>query len=167
MRRLASLLLPVLLLSASCGGPSDPAELVKSGERSLGSQDFAAALRDFETALQAIGGDTSHTSYVRAKLGEIEARASAGDAARARTDLVALADAQPGTVSDADFNRIVSRMGDTSKFREAVALLQKGLELYPDSAHLDKLGKKLAADAEKADDPEALEALKGMGYVGE
>jgi len=166
MRRTVTLLLSALLLVTSCGGSTDPAELTKSGERALGTQDFQTALTDFEAALAVIGGDTSDPNYLHAKLGEIEAR-SATDAAKAAADLIALSEAMPGEVSDRDFNRIAGRMGDAGKFSEAIELLAKGKEQYPESAHLDKLGARLAEDAQKSGDSGALDALRGLGYVGD
>ena len=164
--RLTATLLCTALLLASCGGSGDPVALTKLGEKALGSQDFASALSEFEAALEAIGADSSHAYYLRARLGSIEARA-ATDAAKALAEVIELSTARTGAVDDADFNRIASRMASAGKFKEAVALLGHAKGLFPESAHLDKLGAKLASDAKKADDPEAMAALKGMGYVGE
>jgi tetratricopeptide (TPR) repeat protein len=166
--RIATLLLASLaLLATSCGGgSSDPAELTSNGQKALGTQDFASALADFEAALAAIGGDTSHPSYLRAKLGAVEAR-SASDAQAAVDELIELAGAMPGKVSDRDYNRIAGRMGDAGHFEQAIALLAKGKEEYPESAHLDKLGNRLADEAKKSGDSSALDALAGLGYVGD
>ncbi|HGY92172.1 MAG TPA: hypothetical protein ENK43_13465 [Planctomycetes bacterium] len=166
MRRISTLLLTSLLFLASCGGSADPAEQTKAGERALGTQDFSAALSEFQGALSAIGDNPQDPLYLRAKLGEIEARATT-DAAKAKDDLIALAAALPGKVSDRDFNRIASRMGDAGLFSEAIALLAKAEELFPDSEHLKKLGAKLAENAQKAGDSSAMDALAGLGYVGD
>ena len=166
MRIATFLLASLALLVSSCGGSSDPGELTSNGYKALGTQDFAGALADFEAALEAIGGNTSHASYVRAKMGAIEARA-ATDAAAAADELIELAGAMPGKVSDRDYNRIAGRMGDAGHFTEAIALLEKGKEEYPDSAHLDKLGNRLADEAKKSGDSGALDRLKGLGYVGD
>ena len=163
--RYLSLLVGTLVLAASCGGSSDPAELVTSGERALGTRDLSTAQGHFEDALAAIGEDTSHALYLRAKLGSIEAR-SASDPDGAKNDLIALSRAMPGKVTDNDFNRIANQMG-AKELTAAVAVLAEGMELYPDSEHLDKLAKRLQAQAESSGNAGALDALAGLGYVGE
>lgn len=162
-----AILLSVLALSfTSCGGSSDPAELTRSGHRALGTQDFAGALENFDSALGALGEDKSNPLYLEAMLGSIEARSSV-DAVQAKDDLVALSKEFPGEVTDKDFNRIANRMGDAGKYAEAIALLDVADDAYPDSEHLKKLGARLAEDAAKGGDSDALDMLKGMGYVGE
>ena len=163
---LASLLLASLTLLVSCGGSSDPAALTNAGHKALGSKEFAAAQSDFDAALAAIGGDTSHPSYLDASLGAIEARA-ATDAAKAKDDLIALAQANPGKVTERDFARIADRMGSAQKFTEAVALLAEGKAQFPDSPTLDKLGDRMRTEAESAGATDALDALAGLGYVGD
>ena len=103
--------------------------------------------------------------YFAAKIGEIEARATT-DAAKAKDDLIQLSESG-AAVTDRHFAAVAERMGDAGKFEEAIALLDKGLKLHADSTHLDKLGKKLADDAKKSGDSGALDALAGLGYVGD
>ena len=157
---------PLALTFTACGGSSDPAELTRSGHKALGTQDFAGAHESFEAALSAMGEDTSNPLYLEAKLGSIEARATTY-AEQAKDELIALSAALPGQVTDKDFNRIANRMGDAGKYAEAIALLDVADDAYPDSEHLKKLGARLAEDASKGGDSDALEMLKGMGYVGE
>lgn len=165
MRTSTALLLSLALLLPACGG-SDPAELTHSGNAALGSGDFEGALADFEGALAAIGSDTSHPEYVRAKLGAIEAETKL-DPAKAKVDFLKLADALPERVNDRDFNRIGGRLGDAGHIGEAIALAEAGKERYPDSAHLDTLIERLGDQAKAGGDSEALEALRGLGYVGD
>lgn len=162
--RLTTLLLGAVLFASSCGGSSDPNELTTSGERALASQDFATAEADFASALAAIGDNASDPLYMRAKLGSIEARAG-DDPAAVVTELIELA--AGGKVSDRDFNRIAGRLGDSKHFADATKLLAEAKKLFPDASHLDTLGAKLAADATKAGDSDAIDALAGLGYVGE
>jgi len=162
--RPASVLLALLL--TACGGSSDPAELTNSGYKNLSAADFGAAIDDFDRALAAIGEDPANPLYLRAKMGAIGAHTEA-DPARARTDFLALSEALPDSVSDRDFSRVAGRLGDAGHFKDAVALLEKGKAAHPDSTALDALGKQLAAQANQADDPAAVEALRGLGYVGE
>lgn len=165
MRIATACLLSLALLLPACGG-SDPAALTHSGNTALGSGDFDAALADFQSALDAIGSDTSHPEYVRAKLGAIEAWTKL-DPAKARDEFLKLADAMPDRVNDRDFNRIGGRLGDAGNINEATELAQAGKERYPDSAHLDTLIKRLGDQAQAGGDSEALEALRGLGYVGD
>ena len=162
--RTATLFLAAALFASCGGGSTDPSELTNSGEKALGTGDSAAARADFEAALAAMGDDTSHAMYLRAKLGWIEATA-AEDSAAAADALIALHAAQPGKVSDRDFNRIAGKMG--SDIGSAVKVLDVAKASYPDSEHLDKLGERLATEAKKAGDADALGALEGLGYVGE
>ena len=166
--RTATLLLALFPLVASCGGSADPVDLTKSGEKALGTRDYAAAHEDFEAALETIAGDTSHAMYLRAKLGAIEASAvaSVSDGKAAAADLVALHKAMPTKVTDSDFNRIAGKMGDAENFKGAKNVLAAGKQIFPDSKHLDKLGNKLLVDAKKAGDTETSDALSGLGYTG-
>src|SRR6185436_9174732 len=68
---LRSLLLLPLLLAPACGGSSDPKDLTEAGYAALGAGDSKAALGEFDQALAAIGSDTAHPQYLRAKLGAI------------------------------------------------------------------------------------------------
>ena len=88
------------------------------------------------------------------------------DPAAASAELLALNAAQPGQVSDGDFNRIAGKMGEAKHFTEATKLLGEGLKLYPDSKHLDTLGNSLLKAAQSAGDSDAVDALAGLGYTG-
>lgn len=166
MRLATHLLFLVSLTLAACGGSSDPKDLTDSGYRSLGAGDFAAAVADFDRALASIGEDLTSPLYLRAKMGAVEARAKT-DPDRAQADFLALSAALPTQVTDRDFSRIAGRLGDAGYFQSAIALLEAGKQSHPDSTYLDALGMKLAEQANQADDPAAIEALRGLGYVGE
>ena len=152
---------------AACGaGSSDPNEAIDAGYQALGAQDFAAAEKDFAAALDALGGDTSHPSYVKAKLGAIQA-ACRTDAERAKSELLALAAALPDRVTERTYADVAGRLGDAKSFKQAIAVLAAGKERFPESAALDGIGNQLAKQAEAADDPESQKALAGLGYGGE
>lgn len=151
---------------AGCGGGSDPAAATDAGYKALGAQDFAAAQAEFEAALTAIGDDTSHPSYVKAKLGAIQT-ACRTDAEHAQSELMALAEAKPDQVTERTYADIAGRLGDAKNFTEAIAVLAAGKGRFPESTVLDGIGKKLAKQAEQADDPAAQSALAGLGYVGD
>jgi len=166
MRTLAALATALPLLLAACGGSSDPGALADSGQKALGSGDYSAALADFEKAVDAMGGDTSHQDYVRARLGAVEALTQI-DASRAKSEFLELADAHSDRVNDRDFNRIGGRLGSAGNVNEGTELVQAGLKRYPESEHLKKLVQRLGDMAQQSGDSEALEALKGLGYVGD
>ena len=158
--------LALLTLLAACGGESTPAEATDAGYRALGSRDFTSAEADFELALKAIGADTAHPTYVKAKLGSIQA-ACETDATRAQSELIDLAAAMPDKVTERTYADIAGRLGDAGSFDEAVALLEAGKQRFPESATLDGLGRKLHKQAEKAGASGALDALSGLGYAGD
>ena len=153
-------------LAACGGGSSDPAEATDAGYQALGAQDYATARSEFEAALEAIGEDTSHPSYVKARLGSIQA-ACRTDPGRAESELLALSQAVPDAVTERTYADIAGRLGDGGNFTEAIALLDAGKQRFPDSATLDGLGKKLVKQAEQAGDSGALDALAGLGYAGD
>ena len=61
---------------------------------------------------------------------------------------------------------IASKFGDALKFDEAIAILQVGKQAFPESPHLDALGKDLLKRARESGATSAVDKLKGLGYVG-
>ncbi len=163
--RTASLLLASLALFASCGGSADPAELTKSGEKALGTNDFAGALTSFQGALDAIGDDTSNAMYARAKLGSFEALAPT-DATRATKDLMAFQKAMPSKVDARVVTRIANRMADAGKFKEAATLLAEATAAMPEADFASTI-EVIGDRANAAGDDSANDALAGLGYVGD
>lgn len=167
--RIAPLLLALPILLASCGGSSDPAELTKSGEAALGSKNSASAAEDFDAALSAMGSDTSHPMYLRAKLGLAEAIAKS-DPKQSQGVLMELQEAMPGKLSAKDFIRVMNQMAESST-EEAIEVtaetLKTALASFPDAkAQLDAVGHYLAKKAAAAGDKEGSSALDGLGYTG-
>ena len=165
-QRLFLLLTPLALLAACGGGGSDPGAATDAGYKALGTGDYASAESEFDSALAAIGEDTSHPQYVKAKLGSITA-ACKTDPKRAETALTAMAADMPESVGERTYADIAGRLGDAGNFTEAVALLESGKQRFPESSTLDGLGKKLVKQAEQAGDAGALDALAGLGYAGD
>jgi hypothetical protein len=167
--RIASLLLVLSAFMASCGGSSDPKALTSSGETSLGTQDWASAAGDFEAALKAIGADTAHPMYVRAKLGMAEALGSSNPA-ESKSILTELQKALPGKATVDDWIKIMNAMaGSTnddaiSVTAAAIALAQKNFPESLDS--LDEIGAMLAKKAAESGNEDAASALDGLGYTG-
>ncbi len=163
MNRPLLLLVPFLL--TACGS-KDPAALYDKGSRALAEGDYTQAAEDFGTALEAIGSDASHPAYLKNKLGYVEAQAHI-DAAKARDGFLELAGAMPDKITDRDYNRIAGKLGEAGHLTEAVAVLDAGMKAYPESKHLEALLQDLGDRAKKAGAGDALESLKGLGYVGE
>lgn len=164
MRPVTALFLCLALLS-SCGGSSDPRTLTSEGQAALGSGDVKEALGKFQAALEIIGDDKFHAEYLEAKMGAIEANATL-DPEKARKEFLELARSLPENVDDRDYNRVATRMAEGS-LPQAIKLLEAGMEAHPESPHLAKLRDTLGQRAEQSDDPEALKALEGLGYVGD
>jgi tetratricopeptide (TPR) repeat protein len=150
----------------SCGGPSDPRALNDEGSKALSSEQYEQAAESYEKALAAMGSDTGSAEWKRAKLGLVQARTRT-DASRAKTEFLEFAQGSPSKVTDSDYNLIASKFGDAGKFAEAIAILEVGKKAFPESPHLDALGKDLFNRAKASGDEGALDKLKGLGYVGD
>lgn len=166
--RLFALCAVLPLLVTACGGDTDPVELTRSGSRALGQGDFATAREDFDLALQEIGEDPANPEYLRAKMGAIEARTKdAPDEAVAM--FLALAKKLPEQIDAADYSRIGGRLGDGGHFNQAIELASAGKTNLPpsDQPTIEKLIQDLGDKAKESGSAGALDALRGLGYVGE
>lgn len=160
-------LVPALaLLLGACGQPANPTELTNSGFEALRSGNQAAAEKDFERALEAVGHDVVQPIWLRAKMGLIEARTHT-DPARAKAEFLELAKTQPSKVTDEDFSVIGRQLAEAGKLAEAVEVVTAGTQMFPESPHLGGLIDKLGDMAQASGDSEELDALKGLGYVGD
>jgi tetratricopeptide (TPR) repeat protein len=162
----ARLLASAVLLLAACGGARNPAELTDQGYQSLRSGDHQAALESFEQAIAAYGHDTAHSGWLRAKLGAIEALTHT-DAARAKDEFLKLAAANPSRVTDKEFSLIGGLLGDAGKLDEAIEVVKAGIDAHQESRQLEALVVKLGKMAETSGSAGQLDALKGLGYVGD
>jgi hypothetical protein len=158
------LALASLLLFSACGGGSDPKALNDAGAKALNSGDYSAAAESFDSAVAALGDDTSNPEWLKAKLGAIQARTQT-DAARAKDEFLQLAQANPSKVTDQHFSMVGSRLGDAKHLPEAIAVLKEGQKMHAESPHLQSLLEELGKKAEAGEDPEALKQLEGLGYA--
>jgi len=168
-------LLPLLLLGlAACGGATDPATQVDAGYSALSAGDHAAAVTSFEGALAGLEAGTPQ--HLDAKLGQIQALCYT-DPGSASQELLGLS--KDSGVKAGDYNKVVTELvaaaqakaaTDTDQasatINEAVAILTKGKETFPDYDKWDALIKKTGDRAASLGSGDALEALKGLGYVG-
>jgi hypothetical protein len=167
-RSLAPLFLALLplvsLLLPACGGGGDPKALTEAGYEALGTSDNARALEDFDQALAAIGGDTAHPQFLRAKLGAIEAKIKI-DPVSAKREFLDLAASSPSKITDKDFSYFGQKFAGASEFLAAIDLLDAGMKMHSESPELKKLQENIKAAAEKAGDKAALDKLAGLGYI--
>lgn len=164
-RSLAPLLLALAPLALpACGGGGDPKALTEAGYEALGASDNARALEDFNQALAAIGGDTAHPQFLRAKLGAIEAKIKV-DPVAAKREFLDLAASAPSKITDKDFSYFGSKFAGASEFLAAIDLLDAGMKAHSESPELKKLQENIKNAAEKAGDQEALKAMAGLGYI--
>jgi tetratricopeptide (TPR) repeat protein len=162
LRIALALALPLL---GACGS-SDPRTLTDEGSKALSAGRYEEAAKNYEQALAALESEKGGADWKRAKLGWVQAKART-DAGVAKRSFLEFASASPGKVTDADFNLIASKFGDAGKFDEAIEILTVGKETFPESPHLDALGKDLASRAKASGASDALDKLKGLGYVGD
>ena len=163
MRLLVAL---TLAFVTACGGSSDPRALTDEGSKALNSGHFEDAAKSYGEALAVLGTDTANPEWKRAKLGWIQAQTRI-DAVKAKSEFLEYAQGSPSKVTDEDFNRVASRLGEAGKLKEATEILEVGKKMFPESLHLDALGKDLVQRAKSSGDTGALEDLKGLGYVGD
>ena len=157
-----ALILP--LLAASCGGGSDPKALTDQGYAALKTNQHAAALEDFQAALDAIGSDTAHAQFKRASLGAVEAQIGV-DAEKAKTEFLALASAHPSKFGDRDYSLIGGKLASAQEFMAAIAVLDAGMKAHDESPVLQGLVDSIKTAAEKAGSTDALDELASLGYL--
>jgi len=166
-RPFAAVLLCIVLCSiAACGEDSDPRALTDEGSKALNSGKYEDAAKSYRKALAELGSDSANPEWKRAKLGLVQAEARL-DAAKAKNEFLEYAKGNPSRITDSDYNLIASKFGDAGKIDEAIEILEVGKAAYPESPHLDALGKELANRAKASGATDALDKLKGLGYVGD
>jgi len=155
-----SLSLCLLSLLAACGGP-DPATQVKDSYSALSSRDYSGAESGFTEALQSL--DASSPEHMRAQLGLFRAR-SYSDPAGAKADFLTYAKAN--NLAIIDYTQLISDLVSGDHLDEAIAIVGEMKTIFPDEPKVDDMGNMLVAKAKSAGDSSALDALSGLGYVG-
>jgi tetratricopeptide (TPR) repeat protein len=166
MRLPISLLATSLVLFACGGGASDPAALASSGSAALNSGDYASAKADFEKGLELIGGDASHVQFAALKLGSIEAEAHINPE-KAEKDFLAFAASHPDRADYRSYSKIAAELDDAKALTVAVRVLDAGLKRFEDHEVLAKQMAGLEQKAKDTGDAGALDALQGLGYIGD
>jgi len=163
-RALGALLLTLPLALAACGGgAANPEEATNAGYAALGSGDAEAAVDHFSQALaQLKPGDKG---YKRARMGEVEAKARvAPDAAAA--SFLDYAKSSPDQVEAGDYRKVGVQLSERKAYTAAGNVLDAGIQRFPDDAPLREAMDLTIAKAQQSGDTSALDALKGLGYVG-
>jgi len=150
----------LLLTLAACGG-ADPATLVTDSYSSLSSRDYAGAEAGFTDALTQLEPGTGE--HLRAQLGLFRAR-SYSDAAGAKTDFLAFAKANDLQIGD--YTQFITDLVTGEHLGEAIAVVGEMKTAFPDNPKVDDMGNALVERAKNAKDSGALDALSGLGYVG-
>lgn len=164
LARLRALAPALLCLVAACSDPT-PKELNDEAAKALNSGDYKGALASSEKAIKAVGSETADPQYLRAHLGAVEARCFL-DAPRAGADFLELAKANPKTIGDREYSMVASRLAQAKRFDAAIDVLKAGKSAFPDSVALKQAVQTAGEMAAKANDTAALDALKGLGYIG-
>lgn len=153
-----------LLTWCSCGsGSADPTESTNAGYAALGRSDWTAAQAEFEKALAHL--KPTDAGYVRAKMGQVEALIYS-DAGKARDEFLGLAKALPTSIGAKDYKVVGSKLTSERKYVIAIDVVDVGRKACPDDQSLKQVMDKIIEESKKTNDPEALEKLKGLGYIG-
>lgn len=156
------------VFAASCGGSSDPRELVNAGNAELGKQNHKAALASFEDAQKALAGKQSDPLYHAAKLGAIEARIRL-DAKIAAAEFQSYAKSAPTTVRDSDYIDISGKLASANAISEALDVVVQGKAAYAESTKMVAQEQRIVdlAKERAAKGDDALKSkLGGLGYLG-
>ena len=154
--------LSALVLSASCGGGSDPAALIGEGTAAMASSDYETAASKFESAIAGL--DAGSTDHLKASLGRCRALAHT-DAAKAKTEFLQLVEG--GKVIYTHYNQMTVAFAGAGAWNEAIEVLTVGKEKLPEEKKMEQLVAKVGDQAKNSGaSSEAMKALEGLGYVG-
>lgn len=167
-RALRRACLPLALLACglagtACSGGGDPTECTNQGYAALGKGDAESAVDHFADALKSL--KPGEPGYDRARMGEIEAKIHLKPDAAAKSFLDYAAQ-QPDEVDAADYQKVGVKLSENKALTDAVSVLDAGLKRFPDNPTLKAAIAKTLAAAQQVGDNGALDALRGLGYVG-
>jgi hypothetical protein len=157
MRTQHSILLTLTLSLSACNGGGDPKE---AGYAALQAGDHAAAVSAFDEALAA--SDSSAPDHAELQLARCEALAYV-DGAKAEAEFKSLVKGG-AEIGVKQYSLIAGALIGANATVNAVNVVDMGVKAFPDDAKMAALLEKVKEAA--ATDPAALDALKGMGYLG-
>ena len=152
--------LSLLVTLTACGG-ADPAAQVTDSYSALNARDYSAAEAGFAEALPQLEPGTS--AHLRAQLGLFRAR-SFSDASGAKTDFLAYASSNKLAIGD--YTQFITDLVSGENLEEAIAVVAEMKQAFPNNTKVDDMGNALVERAKSAGDSSALDALSGLGYVG-
>ncbi len=161
MRLLARYLPLSLLLTLSACGGGDPTTQVNDSYSDLADRNYSSAEAGFAEALPQLEPGTP--DHMRAQLGLFRAR-SYSDAGGAKVDFLAYAGANDLQV--VDYTQFISELVSGDHLEEAIAVVGEMKTAFPDNPKVDDIGNMLVEKAKNADNSSALDALSGLGYIG-
>ena len=150
----------LLLALTACGG-TDPVTQVSESYSALNARDYSGAEAGFTEALSQLEPGTS--THFKAQLGLFRAR-SFSDSASAKTDFLAYASANKLEIGD--YTQFITDLVTGQHLEEAIAVVAEMKKAFPDNAKVDEMGNALVDMAKSSGDSSALDALSGLGYVG-
>ena len=159
---LAALFLPLGL--AACSGEGDPLAQIDEGFAALNSGDAAHAHDYFLAAVDEL--EPTDPNLDRAQMGLVEAKIRIQPEAAAKYFLD-YAGKQPANVDAGDYQKVGMQLTDKKALKDAVFVLDAGLKRFEGDAKLKEAIEKTKLAAESSGDAGALDALKGLGYVGD
>ncbi|MDP6763887.1 MAG: hypothetical protein QF903_07905 [Planctomycetota bacterium] len=148
-----------LILAAGCS--ADPGQRTDAGHKALNSGDFALAYEQFSAAVGAFAADDPR--LLEARLGQCRAQAHI-DPPGAKDAFLALASGS--SLEYRDFNLITTDFKAAGAYTEAIEVLGAGMQAFPENTALIALRDHMGKAAEASGDSDSLDALKGLGYVG-
>jgi len=157
MRTQHSFLLILTLCLSACSGGGDPKE---AGYAALQAGDHATAVSSFDEALAA--SDPSALDHAELQLARCEALAYV-DGAKAEAEFRSLC-ASGSDIGVKQYSLIAGALLGANATVNAVNVVDMGVKAFPGDAKMAALLEKVKEAA--ATDPAALDALKGMGYLG-
>lgn len=163
-RALAAIALSISLGVAACGGDSaDPKLATDAGYAALGSGDADKAVDHFAAALEHM--QPGDAGYKRARMGEVEAKIQVAPDIAAKSFLD-YASGQPDQVAAEDYRKVGTQLSERKQLKSAVDVLDAGLKRFAGDPKLAEAMNLTVAAAESSGDTSALDALRGLGYIG-
>jgi len=155
-------LLALLLLGSACGS-SDPREQTDRGASALASGDAKGARSDFEAALAVL--HPGEPDYARASMGRFQALVRL-EPDKARDEFLVYAKNPANKTSEGDYIALVGEFLRREQTVPAIDVMDAGVKAFPKSDAMAAIRKKVEDQARTANNPAALQKMKGLGYIG-
>lgn len=141
--------------------PAESSDPIADGRDRLRASDFQGAAASFEQALALEPTESARVPQLRLFYAQAVAHFDPDRALRDALDLI-----HSTQVRDNDLAEVVVALRESRSFQQSLELLVASVETHPESARLDYEYDATARDASKQGGPDALAALKGLGYIG-